>query len=131
MSNSSHSVEDRGHTPGPWIVECDNEQRDDGADEITANGIVIARVCGEDEIKARILKGRIEGPGCQAAADALDEVDANARLIAAAPRLLAELKDAVQNCPCSVRERNSGHRIGCNAPIWQAAIDRAEGRSDE
>lgn len=54
-----------------------------------------------------------------------------ASLFAAAPKLLAELKDAVQNCPCSVLERDSGHRVGCNAPCWQAAIDEAEGRSDD
>lgn len=50
---------------------------------------------------------------------------ANARLIAAAPELLEAAEQA--ECACSVRERNSGHRIGCWMPSLRAAIAKATG----
>lgn len=49
-------------------------------------------------------------------------------LVDTAPKMLAALKEAVQDCGCSVRERESGHRVGCQAPYWQEIIEEAEGR---
>jgi hypothetical protein len=75
------------HTPGPWIASCDDEDAEE-ANVILAKGVVIATVEDAPEIRRRKNRGKIEGPGCAAGADALDEVDANARLMAAAPDLL-------------------------------------------
>lgn len=61
-----------GHTPGPWVI--------DGDQIITAEaGIPICVLHMEDEVEWG-------GP------DLIAEVEANARLIAAAPDLLAALK---------------------------------------
>lgn len=38
--------------------------------------------------------------------------------------LLAACKDA--QCDCTIRERDSGHKVGCWFPAMQAAIARAE-----
>jgi hypothetical protein len=76
------------HTPGPWIATCDNDDTEE-ANAIYAGDICIAHVGGEDEIRRRMFPGPVEPIGCTAGSDAMDEVDANARLMAAAP----ELKD--------------------------------------
>lgn len=52
-----------------------------------------------------------------------------ARLFAIAPDLLAALKEAAQDCSCSVIERSSGHRVECRVPGWVELVDKAEGRS--
>lgn len=54
---------------------------------------------------------------------------ARARVMAVSPELLEALKQAVEDCPCSVKERASGHRIGCRAPEWDELIYKAEGVS--
>ena len=41
--------------------------------------------------------------------------------------LYEALEEAVQSCPCSVRERDSGHRVECYAPRAKAALARARG----
>jgi hypothetical protein len=74
------------HTPGPWRASCDDETIEE-ANSIYAGGICIASVDADTDIRKRNLAGKVEGPGSSAAADAMDEVDANARLIAAAPDL--------------------------------------------
>lgn len=76
------------HTPGPWTATCDDDSTEE-ANAIYAGGICIARLTGEDEIRLRNYPGEVEPVGCTASTDALDEVDANARLIAASPDLLA------------------------------------------
>ena len=81
------------HTPGPWIATCDDESTEE-ANAIYAGKIRIARVEGDDEIRRRNYPGDVEPIGCSASIDALDEVDANARLIAAAPELLAACERA-------------------------------------
>lgn len=90
----------RTHTPGPWKVKTP------GAAIFAKSGKMIAT-----------------------ARTGLDNDRENAVLIAAAPDLLAALRQAVTDCPCSVRERECGHRLGCRAPQWECVIDRAEGLS--
>jgi hypothetical protein len=52
---------------------------------------------------------------------------ANGNMIAAAPELCEALKSALQCCPCSLRERDSGHRVDCYAPAALSALAKAEG----
>jgi len=101
------------HTQGPWIVG--------------------KRVAEPGKID-RILVGREGQPGMVEYTVASihgysENADDNARVIAAAPELLSYLKEAVEDCPCTVAERASGHLVRCRAPFWQEAIDKAEGRS--
>lgn len=51
--------------------------------------------------------------------------------IAHGGELLSALKEAVQDCSCSVAERASGHHVDCRAPSWKELIARVEGRTDE
>lgn len=41
-------------------------------------------------------------------------------------RLLDALRDAVKGCPCSMRERDSGHLVECFVPHVREALDEAE-----
>lgn len=38
--------------------------------------------------------------------------------------LIEALREACQQCPCTVRERDSGHRIDCGVPRWQEVLER-------
>ena len=57
---------------------------------------------------------------------------ANAKFIVRAVNshdaLLEALRKMLEHCPCSPKERFSGHRIDCPVPEAEAAIDKAEGR---
>lgn len=55
-------------------------------------------------------------------------MEENAALIAAAPEMLEALKLAAQCCPCTIKERLSGHISDCFAPAVQQAIAKAEGK---
>lgn len=80
------------HTPGPWLAACDCDDIDEPNGiyaRIGRHRVKIAEVVDADEIRSRHNRGRVERPGSTAGPDALDEADANARLIAAAPDLLA------------------------------------------
>jgi hypothetical protein len=55
------------------------------------------------------------------------DAEATARLLAASWRLLEAAKIAVQNCNCTVRQRDSGHLLECFAPDLKNAIAHAEG----
>lgn len=92
------------HTPGPWDVQ---DPLGGGPNEwIFADGLYIAEVDGERE-----------------------EADANARLIAAAPDLLAALKDAVEYLELQLE--CSGEDTGETAMIrlFQKTIAEAEGQT--
>lgn len=107
------------HTPGPWKLypmsngwsiypACDTTQHD-GSIVVHSHKRIVTDVCGfnwEDT-----------------------EHSGNAALIAAAPDLVEALREAVESCPCSLKERDSGHRTDCRAPAWAEAIAKAEGRS--
>ena len=88
-------------TPGPWIVEYAGDK--------------YYRIIGEDGKGAQITElDRHLGPDAP-----------NVRLIAASPLLLAELRNAVENCGCSIAERDSGHLVGCYVPSALDAIAKA------
>lgn len=113
MSNDTQK-----HTPGPWTVismadksTYTKQWREIGPGIVAASAYDTTR-WGESETVNGV---RIS--------------EANARLIAAAPQLLAALKEATQTCQCSVRERDSGHRVDCLNPQWNAVIAEAEGRA--
>lgn len=90
------------HTPGPWRVEPEGIFA-----EIEGSEYVVA-VWDEDDGLS------------------MEEMEANANLIAAAPDLLAAAKES--KCGCSLRERDSGHKVGCWKPALDSAIAKAEGR---
>lgn len=98
------------HTPGPWKVTY-KHGRDCMPTGVHAeeNGRTI---CQQNWMMSR--------SGNQA------EVEANARLIAAASELLEAAKWA--QCDCTPRQRDSGHLVGCWMPDLLAAIAKAEGR---
>ena len=105
------------HTPGPWNV---GGHWQDDEDTIYSGTMALARA----------LKSR-EHVGTP-----IEQFDANARLIAAAPDLLQELEKLyyqwqILACQCvSEREVNSGHK-GCivekGYPTVVAAIRKARG----
>ncbi len=104
------------HTPGPWEVKPEGEiLRVWEAQRPVSVGI--ADVCINRSIEAK-------GPS---------EIEhANAHLIAAAPDLLTALKDAVAQVNCTVpldwEDMNLKYP---NVKKWEAAIARAEGRTDD
>jgi hypothetical protein len=71
-----------GHTPGPWVVRQDSRDRD-GLWELVGYDIESEKGC--------------EIVGCEGIEAWKDNAEANARLIAAAPELLAALREALQS----------------------------------
>jgi hypothetical protein len=104
------------HTPGPWVACL-------GRFELSNSG-QRAIVAGADGDVGRphiaFASSRIARPRGTPYDAADDERDANARLLAAAPALLDAAEHA--QCACSVRERDSGHLVGCWMPALLAAI---------
>lgn len=70
------------HTPGPWIADFHNEQREGGRFITYVRG-------GNQLVPIAAVPTGVEGYG-------RDEGRANARLIAAAPDLLAAVQDGLQ-----------------------------------
>lgn len=100
------------YTPGKWVAGCDDDDCSD-ANVILADGVVIAHVVDAPEIRERHNKGKIEGPGCSAGADALDEVDANAKLMAMAPDLYATAVKFVE-----AFSGNKASQLGNGMAFW-------------
>lgn len=95
------------HTPGPWIV---GEHR----------GVWVGPVI------------RAEG-GHKGIAFVVGESDANARLIAAAPELLATLHiaaDALDYAQAQVDSENDAHNLRVRLVQVKRVIAKAEGRSE-
>ena len=96
-----------GHTPGPWSIEYE-----DADGELYEDGV---RVDSHD------------GPV------AFNVIDCSAPLIAAAPELLAALKDAYDALDYAQAQVDSDddrwHLTRCRRKI-KPVIDKAEGRSD-
>lgn len=91
------------HTPGPWVAKFAGDRGVEGRYDIDAtNGIFIAETLG----------GMSGGCGEQAA---------NARLIAAAPEMLAALRQAVRYA-----KRGEAPPAG-DWTVWAAAIAKATG----
>jgi Lar family restriction alleviation protein len=40
-------------------------------------------------------------------------------------KLEAALEEACQSCACSVRERDSGHRVDCGVPAWRELLEQS------
>ena len=102
-----------GHTPGPWrttgygFIESVAADLPPQSVRPIAIPVPVAKVVDHRQVSAETKA-------------------ANARLIAAAPELLAALKAA--QCGCAISERLSGHRIDCWWPQAAEAIAKAEGR---
>lgn len=99
------------HTPGPWRVETETT--------------LVWGACNSDDQTTRgmgypIADCRTAPSGSWASGPSEDEGEANARLIAAAPDLLAALHDA------QARLRGAGMLGGDDDPV-NAAIAKAEG----
>jgi hypothetical protein len=94
------------HTPGPWKVSHEAN----GQWTIFAENYDVTSIPDDPDY------GRPS------------EDPANARLIAAAPEMLEALKQVVQDCRCSVKERFSGHLVDCSVPHALNVIAKAEGR---
>lgn len=108
------------HTPGPWFFEVRND------DPYSDNHIVVGRI-GSDGFPETHCTVRA---GCEEVLEA-GSMEANARLIAAAPELLAALKAAqkrlCEHCPSDTSgERVGEHTDECLAA--QDAIEKAEGK---
>lgn len=88
------------HTPGHWKAICER-----GSWWVRSDGLLSISIIGQKE------------------------AEANARLIATAPELLEALKAVVCDCRCSIKERDSGHLVGCSVPHALDVIAKAEGRS--
>lgn len=99
------------HTPGPWIAE----------QEVFAPGGIVGIYVAQYDARVQEPGGRI----CQAYGNCLvttdETVRANARLIAAAPDLLAALKAVVESWETGTRWRDEMGRA-------RAAIAKAEGK---
>lgn len=107
MSNETKTQ----HTPGPWKRRWSHETRGDGST------IETGRIHGARDVKIAELA-------------LTANVDADARLIAAAPELLEALKEteralAVSGTPCAL----DAHACRLVLHAAHAAIEKAEGKS--
>lgn len=107
------------HTPGPWVAEMQYGENDTdcgwelqeqrAVDDFTYRGAV-CRITDAEHIQG-ITKA---------------ERDANARLIAAAPDLLAAARAYMRVCPA---DEDTTHAFQEATDALRAAIAKAEGRS--
>jgi len=105
-------IEQLTHTPGPWRISTLDARTVGPERDLTAHGTTVTQL----QAVARVTERGIES-------------DANARLIAAAPELLAALKAIVavlqKEAPGTRLNHHSYDTIGAQA---HAAIAKAEGR---
>lgn len=106
------------HTPGPWFSwrNSSNEMYTISTAETEIENDDEFEETGEDLTVAGVWLGEEE--------DAEDVAKANARLIAAAPELLAALKTLIEPCACYGRNQGN-HGVSCE--IARAAIAKAVG----
>ena len=107
------------HTPGPWRKVTANDYKSLGVETVS------------DDIYARVTICEIQlAHGEPFNSDENDEPKANARLIAAAPELLASLVAILETADISFGEGEQAARVG-NAVISQAraAIAKATGQA--
>ena len=105
------------HTPGPWVAwRAFPEDRDD-----YDTGVWVGVNDGEGMVSHAVVRY-----GCSEAAE-IGDIDANARLIAAAPDLLAALVSIVER-PHEFGDIEDCEMMICRiVTIAQTAIDRATG----
>ena len=100
------------HSPGPWSV-CDDGEP------------------GEQMLKVVGRTARHEIALCCTGAVTQDEETANARLIAAAPELLAELRRMHDKYVSLIESGDCGFWNPDDVLKMRAAISKAEGRGDD
>ena len=108
------------HTPGPWMVHpyINQQGPHNKAKDVGPNGLALA-----------VALGRFEAAWSE-------EDEANARLIAAAPDLLAALKDVMEGdhyeeCPTPYfEEKGVSGECSAKCARMRAAIAKAEGGKD-
>lgn len=109
------------HTPGPWVVSREsNEWNSPTAPRREIDALKACEFGGEP---TRYRLACVQYPPTQAGTMGAQEREANARLIAAAPDLLAALKDIIEGVDECWMFDNPG-----SVDRAQAAIDKAEGR---
>lgn len=107
----------RKHTPGPWKVDewsvySTSAKSEDGKSHSYFTVAKCAATCGS------LIHRSI----------ARDEVDANTRLIAAAPEMLEALKRVIDDMRCAC-EPGDGPPEDCGICYAKHAIAKAEGKS--
>ena len=100
------------HTPGPWHTLCHGDSLEDGSHRVT-----IAGPSTPDNFAGQVATAWRKGASAE-------EVEANARLIAAAPDLLDALKGMMEWAR-RVRAANPGMEVA----EAMNAIARVEGRA--
>lgn len=123
--NTTHAV---SHTPGPWAISTDNTPWTEGDAEIAhANGepfgltLILTDILDADgEVVARCEWE----PGSTVERQA--ELEANARLIAAAPEMLEALRALVEEH--FAPRYGTGEKRAADWERARAAITKAEGR---
>jgi hypothetical protein len=94
------------HTPGPWGIESTTETHWVGP--LRKNGKVGEIVCGVEDSRNYTASARAR-------------IEANARLIAAAPQLLSSLKTLVTYGRWTIGPESPGHH-----PTLPSAVSQAE-----
>lgn len=107
---------DLKHTPGPWVA---------GPQSTFDEGLSRVR-CGHETHPAIAEIADRPSGGSWSSPEAIQERDANARLIAAAPELLAALTDALE--ALAMCQPQTGHGARCQSDAMlkaRAAIAKA------
>jgi hypothetical protein len=99
------------HTPGPWAADDDLPEIYSTVDQHSRGYLAVVR--GNDSRNKPLPA---------------DEVRANARLIAAAPELLAALKEVAEGCESRLRKGKDAGDLN-TLRLCRAAITKAEGRT--
>lgn len=109
-------METQRHTPGPWVADHTGDYADDPAK--------VVKICypdGQQRHLAKVYDCYLPGDG---------DGDANARLIAAAPDLLAALEDLVGLAAAAMHDANRDggeYDDGVELAAARAAIAKARG----
>lgn len=103
-------------TPGPWNwdgpVLCGNDTC------IDVDGFSIANIVEKNSLFNRFNQHVTK-----------EQEIANKNLIGSSLDLYASLAEAVKDCRCTLKQRDSGHLVGCFAIAAHAALAKARGES--